>query len=277
MKYLNLGCGSRFHPDWTNLDMIPTDQRVKAHDLRQRLPFENESFDLVYHSHLLEHLPRDEISAFMQECRRVLKIGGIIRIAIPNLEDIVKTYLASLERALRREPGADNNYDWIMIELYDQTVREQSGGAMLEYMRRDPIPNEEFVLGRMGGEARRILHEVRAVQARVRPSQWERAVSRMSRLPDSLRHAIVKTLLTREEQRALKIGRFRLAGEVHQWMYDRYSLARILIKAGFDNPMQRTAVESAIPNWKDFHLDTESDGTICKPDSLYMEARRPGS
>ncbi|QUY40607.1 hypothetical protein [Acaryochloris marina] len=58
-------------------------------------------------------------------------------------------------------------------------------------------------------------------------------------------------------------------------MYDRYSLARLLKECGFEQITQRSATESYIPGWSSFNLDTEADGNIYKPDSLYMEAIKP--
>jgi hypothetical protein len=75
--------------------------------------------------------------------------------------------------------------------------------------------------------------------------------------------------------RAIKIGQFRLAGEVHQWMYDRYSLAHLMLAAGFVDPIQQSAKNSLIPQWTSFNLDTLPDGNVRKPDSLFMEATKP--
>lgn len=57
-------------------------------------------------------------------------------------------------------------------------------------------------------------------------------------------------------------------------MCDRYSLAQTLEKAGFNSARKLGAAESAIPAWTSFNLDTEPDGKVYKPDSLYMEATR---
>jgi hypothetical protein len=73
---------------------------------------------------------------------------------------------------------------------------------------------------------------------------------------------------------AMSIGRFRLSGEVHQWMYDRVSLSRALSVAGFTDPTVRSATESAIPGWSEFRLDSTPAGDVTKPDSFFMEARK---
>ena len=63
-----------------------------------------------------------------------------------------------------------------------------------------------------------------------------------------------------------------LAGEVHQWMYDRYSLRELLLEAGLTSPRQVRADESQILDWSSFGLDAEPQGIAHKPDSLFMEA-----
>ena len=57
-------------------------------------------------------------------------------------------------------------------------------------------------------------------------------------------------------------------------MYDRYSLARSLTEAGFGRARPVGPTESRIPGWADYRLDTEPDGTVYKPDSLFMEASK---
>ena len=82
-------------------------------------------------------------------------------------------------------------------------------------------------------------------------------------------------LILGKEYRTLQIGRFRQSGEIHQWMYDHYSLSVLLKKCNLTDVIQRSATESYIPDWTRFNLDTEMDGTVYKPDSLFMEAIKP--
>ena len=63
-------------------------------------------------------------------------------------------------------------------------------------------------------------------------------------------------------------GRFRNGGEVHKWMYDRYSLLKVLESAGFTENKRVGLSESRVANWSGFNLDTEADGSTYKPDSL---------
>jgi predicted SAM-dependent methyltransferase len=273
MKYLNLGCGSRFHPEFVNIDVAHPSPHVRAYDLTQGVPLPEDTFDLVYHSHLLEHFNREKALDFMKQCYRVLKLHGIIRVVVPDLEQIARTYLASLDQVLQNNEEWEANYDWMMLELYDQTVRAQPGGTMLEYLKQNPVPNEGFVYQRAGGEARRIIRALREPASNNQAGDAKRChFNGTHSIVRFLREKLLKLLLNDADYRALETGRFRACGEIHQWMYDRYSLARVLKQAGFQHPKVLNANESQIPRWSEYHLDTEPDGSIYKPDSLFMEA-----
>ncbi len=62
------------------------------HDLTRGIPAEDNSLDLVYHSHMLEHLSYAEGIEFMRECYRVMKPGAKMRILVPDLELWIKAY-----------------------------------------------------------------------------------------------------------------------------------------------------------------------------------------
>ncbi|MEH2204207.1 MAG: glycosyltransferase [Nostoc sp.] len=90
---LNIGCGDVKFDNWINIDI---DKDKKAVDLvcnaAQRLPFDDDSCALIYNEHFLEHLTVEEARFFLRECHRVLQPGGILRIAMPSLEDVVEKY-----------------------------------------------------------------------------------------------------------------------------------------------------------------------------------------
>jgi len=284
MKYLNLGCGRRFDSAWTNIDFTSTGDGVIAWDLTKGIPYPDRSFNVVYSSHVLEHFPKTEAKSFLDECYRVLRPEGVIRIAVPDLEQIAKTYLNSLEQASCGSQEWADNYDWMLLEMYDQTVRNYSGGEMAKYFLKEYIPNQEFILQRLGGEAENLLktrnhinpEKPLVVDTKSKIRRILQQVYRFVRYRDYHRESILKLLLGKDYQ-ALQIGRFRQGGEVHQWMYDRYSLALLLKTCGLENIVLRTASESYISNWTSFDLDTESDGTVYKPDSLFMEAIKPAT
>jgi SAM-dependent methyltransferase len=274
-SYLNLGCGTRFHPAWTNVDVVASDPSVLSHDLVKGIPFPDQSFDVVYHSHLLEHFPKSKAPSFLRECHRVLNPQGTIRIAVPDLERIVRVYLEALEKASRGDEQWCHHYEWMVLELLDQTVRDRPGGEMSAYLLAPDIRNREFVLKRIGSEAQNVFD---------RPQRdWNDDPTRSGTRPE-LRQLLSRGLAFMRERMLrvfigkeyglLQLARFRRGGEIHLWMYDRYSLSELLVSAGFRNPKIVSALESKIPGWPDYHLDTEPDGTILKPDSIFIEATK---
>jgi predicted SAM-dependent methyltransferase len=270
-KYLNMGCGSHFvsSEEWTNLDFVSTSEQVIAHNLLSGIPFPDHSFDLVYHSHVLEHFSKNDGKKLVEECYRVLKPGGIIRIAIPNLEEIAKNYLKYLELS-DQEPENSQfraNYDWSLIEMFDQTVRNNTGGAMLSYLAQKEIENEDFVMTRIGVEGISLRENI--LNAPPAPSEIEGGlVWKFKQVVKKLLRPLIGRLEINEFER---IGRFRLGGEIHQWMYDRVSLRRLLEDIKFTQFIIRDPFSSYIENWESYELDGKKP-VVRKPDSLYVEA-----
>ena len=87
---LNIGCGNVKFPDWINIDIEPGADLVV--DLRNGLPFNNDSADFIYNEHFIEHLKFEESEKAVKEFFRVLKKGGILRIATPDLDYVIKKY-----------------------------------------------------------------------------------------------------------------------------------------------------------------------------------------
>ena len=89
---LHLGCGSRILPDFIHIDArkLPhIDYVTSADNLKM---FKNNSVDLIYACHLLEHFKRNRIDTVLKEWCRVLKPGGILRLAAPDFEQLVNVY-----------------------------------------------------------------------------------------------------------------------------------------------------------------------------------------
>ena len=278
MKYLNLGCAYTYSTgkEWINLDFISTGADVIAHDLLNGIPFENNSFDLVYHSHVLEHFSKEDGEKIIAECFRVLKPGGIIRIAIPDLEMILRNYLRYLEQGLN-SPNDETiryNYDWMMIEMYDQAVRNHSGGNMQKYLFNENLKNEDFIFERIGEEGRALRRNYFAIKENLSTINNNTIIKKSSeKLIPKIKRSIKKYLIKKLkiDEGAMAIGRFRLNGEIHQWMYDRYSLTALLIKNGAKSIQIRDAFTSFINNWANYDLDGKN-GIVRKPDSLFVEA-----
>ena len=226
---------------------------------------------------MLEHLRRPDALRLMTDCRRVLKGGGILRVGVPDLEQVCRLYLEKLAAVLSGDRSARYDYEWAILELMDQCVRERRGGDMRAYLQQTPLPNEDFVCSRIGEEGRKVLNAMRqkSPAASVPQNVFGRIGKRVAVLSEAARRSVLRMLYGANAVQALEIGRFRLGGEVHQWMYDRYSLAELMRDAGLRDPRVVSAAESRIAGWVSFNLDTSPDGTVIKPDLFFMEAVKP--
>ncbi len=110
---LNLGSGPHGPQNWVNLDrsptmllsrvpkvakalrkvglindhhLVPWESHIVRQDLTARLPVEDGSVDAIYSSHFLEHIYLTEAEAILRECHRVLRPGGVLRLALPDGE-----------------------------------------------------------------------------------------------------------------------------------------------------------------------------------------------
>jgi predicted SAM-dependent methyltransferase len=114
---LNIGSGPAVAPGWISIDgswqarfagrpvaarivSLLTGREVghwpagiRCLDVRRGLPFADNSAAVVYSSHMIEHLFRDEACAFLCEARRVLAPGGICRIVVPDMRSMVEWYV----------------------------------------------------------------------------------------------------------------------------------------------------------------------------------------
>jgi SAM-dependent methyltransferase len=251
---VNLGCGDIFHPSWGNYDLNPSSKDIKRIDLQRALPFASKSLAAIYSSHVFEHLPRGDVPRFLRECARVLRRGGIIRLVVPDLEGVVRDYLQCLEAASRGDPGAEERHEWMTVELLDQLVRRVSGGVMARWWRSQPLRAGDLICRRLGGEAQKWIERF-AEEAKTggKPLAWDE-------IYDS------------PEPTSQKQVEFLRRGEVHRWMYDRVSLARLLKETGFRDVQVCGADVSRIEGFVNFRLDTDEQGKVRKPDSLFIEA-----
>lgn len=78
---LNFGCGKNKLAGWVNYD--------REIDIAKPLPFADGYADFIFAEHVVEHVPYKAAYAFLRECRRVLKPGGTVRIAVPSIEQVL--------------------------------------------------------------------------------------------------------------------------------------------------------------------------------------------
>lgn len=272
LNYLNVGCGGKYHHDWINLDINSNSPDVISWNCLAGIPFPDEKFEIVYHSQVLEHFPKEKAFAFMKECHRVLRKNGMIRVVVPDLENIVDEYKKHLNENLKNpSKKTEANYDWIMLEMYDQTVRNCSGGQMAKFLQQEEMVNEQYVFERIGDVGRSIRQNFlsgtnEARKKNIKSLGW---IGFSKKAMGYTKRKIVNLFLNEK----YKLGSFRQAGEIHMWMYDRYSLSRLLKKVGFMDVKIKNAFESDIPNWNLYELDVK-DGLAYDAHSLFMEAKK---
>jgi predicted SAM-dependent methyltransferase len=117
---LHIGCGPSVYPGWVNIDKSPSvllgrfpvvrkllfrlrlltpeqargfPEGVVFADVSRRIPAASASVEYIYCSHMIEHLSRWQALDFVRECHRVLRPDGVLRLATPDLELMVRDYV----------------------------------------------------------------------------------------------------------------------------------------------------------------------------------------
>lgn len=164
MKKLQLGAFDQGLEGWVNTDITPhlvvakipglvhllrgarllPEHRYRQHrsgtfaklrylNVARKFPFGDATFDCVYSSHMLEHLDPRDANHCLSESRRVLKLGGVLRIAVPDLDRVVKKYAPEEPEAFLEElfesnqKAAKNRHHWHYSEFSLRRSLEAAG------------------------------------------------------------------------------------------------------------------------------------------------------
>ena len=103
---LNWGCGGWAEPGWINSDLKEGPGIDLSCDIRAGLPLEEGSIDYAVSVHALPEVPYPDLVPALQELRRVLKPGGVLRLALPDLEKAIRAFLAG-DRDYFADPDED--------------------------------------------------------------------------------------------------------------------------------------------------------------------------
>lgn len=265
--------GNVYRREWNNLrfTVLPQpdgEREVRYHDVRRLLPYESSSFDAVYLLHIVEHLTPGEVRRLLADVKRVLKPGGMLRVSTPDLAEICRAYVAAV-RDHDERPGDETfvRYEWSVIELLDQIARVHEGGRMAEYVARGRY-DSAYARQRYGD----VFDEFHVPPASPAPSSASRRWLRpLTSFPVRVRRAVEWRLAVGDAARHDP----RRNGEANKWLYDRYSLSRLLEGSGFGCVRAKCYRTSDIPEWERFDLDRSSLGDYPFEPSLYVEARLP--
>lgn len=264
-KAINLACGGKLchQPGWVNADHRPSSPDVLKVNLLDRLPFATDCFDVVYHAQFIEHLSISDAISFTEECYRILKPGGVLRIVTPDLENQAREYLRQLEGVVTN-PENDlivSRYEWIRMEMIDQLTRNEPGGNMVPFLSGAGKRAKEYIVERLGRSGTELFPE-----------------HEKNKGPDTLRSSFrkLKGALLESWGRLLsssvKVGKFRTSGEAHLTMFDRFSLGQVLTDCAFEQVEVVSANQSCIVSWQKTLLDSDGNGALDCPTSLFVEA-----
>ncbi len=149
---ISLGSGSiDFGKDWYHID-AGNYKHLTSKNIT-KLPYKDNSVDLIYASHVLEYFDREEALDVIKEWRRVLKKGGELRIAVPDFEAMNELYTkgkAQLNNILGPLYGKMESGDKI---IYHKTVYDFFGlkallttfgfKEIMKYHWRQTSPHDE--------------------------------------------------------------------------------------------------------------------------------------
>lgn len=265
---INLACGGKLSQatGWINADHSPSTRDVVKINLLKPLPFPDNTFDVVYHSQFIEHLPHEKALAFIRDCYRILKPNGVLRVVTPDLHNQAVEYLRNLQAVLDspNDEMTKLRYDWIRLEMLDQLTRHTSGGDMVTFLSLSGRKIRDYLWQRMGRSGENLIPPLECDQ---------RGMSLKDILRNIKRYSVAS--INKVIAEPLRVGRFRLSGELHLCMYDEYLLSALFTQSGFINIAKVSAKESGIPNWDLTLLDCDEQGNPDGQVSLFMEAIKP--
>ena len=177
---LQLGTSDNILDGWLNSDVAPVDRSVLYLDATTRFPFADDVFDYIMAEHMIEHIEHEAAEGMLRECLRVLKPGGCVRLATPDLDVLLALHSAEKTGAQRRYldwatatflPGVQDYKDVFVINnffqswghcfLYDHdTLRqllETSGFQEIKFYK--PGSSDDRALQNLETHGRKITEE----------------------------------------------------------------------------------------------------------------------
>lgn len=144
-RILDLGCGSNklcnknkflgydFGGEVTGLDFHKKEQVDVVYDLNKgKLPFKDNTFDIVYTHHVLEHL--ENLVPVLLDVHRILKKGGRFLICVPHI-----SYLDSLGDLSHKRLFSYSSLDFVIFGKH----------AQLEFNEKFKLIKRRIVFGRL--------------------------------------------------------------------------------------------------------------------------------
>jgi len=124
---LHIGCGKRFIQGYKHVDIISYEHIDFVQDAMDLHLIQNETVSEIYACHVLEHFKRHQIETVLIEWNRVLKVGGVLRLSVPNFNAIIEEYLqhgdiSKLQGLLYGGQTYDYNFHHVVFDLEHITL-----------------------------------------------------------------------------------------------------------------------------------------------------------
>jgi predicted SAM-dependent methyltransferase len=116
VRKLQLATSHNLIAGWLNTDVSPSHPAVVYLDATRRFPFEDRVFDYIMAEHMIEHLDYEAAQTMLRECWRVLKPGGRVRVATPDLQVLLA--LHSVEKTVSQE----HYIDWAIARFMPEVL-----------------------------------------------------------------------------------------------------------------------------------------------------------
>ena len=131
--YINLGSGGKTGSEFINVDtrVLPNIHHIS--DITNLHFFPDNSADMIYACHVVEHIPRSLLLSTLSEWKRVLKSGGIFRFAVPDFDALVEIYnesgksVVAIENQLMGQDAPYHNHCSIWNRSYAEQILKKVG------------------------------------------------------------------------------------------------------------------------------------------------------
>lgn len=139
---LHIGCGPHKLAGWLNTDIDVSNGALYL-DATKPLPFPDDTFNFIFSEHMIEHIPIVAARRLCLECVRILRPGGVLRVATPDMAflfalwsnedpDLNKNYILNATQHFKNYPVLNkcatiNNffYNWGHCFIYDEETLSQ--------------------------------------------------------------------------------------------------------------------------------------------------------
>lgn len=150
--YINLGCGPSSGKEFINIDILPYPNIHYIQNIDDLSMFSDNSVDMVYASHVVEHIPREKLKKILLEWKRVLKPNGVFRFAVPDFDSLIDIYLRKNDKnveyvrdqILGQDPPYNNHYTLWNFD-YAKKLLTELGYKNIKIWDPNKVDNHDFV------------------------------------------------------------------------------------------------------------------------------------